>query len=131
MININRRDAPDIFSSSWLTEERITLKDFLNIKRGERIKIEYQFQVSLLTLIAIERTKDRKITEYQFQVPRLYKEIRPTLLEIFHGKCAFCESVTSVTNPVDIESFRPIGGAVNLDGELDPVHYAWLASNLS
>lgn len=57
---------------------------------------------------------------------RAYKEddVRHALEALFHGKCAYCESRYDVTGPVDVEHFRPKGGAK------DGTHggYWWLAA---
>ena len=50
----------------------------------------------------------------------------PSLMQLFHGKCAYCES-TLDEKFGDVELFRPRSGARALDGRLDPVHYFWLA----
>lgn len=55
-----------------------------------------------------------------------YKEddVRHALQELFHGKCAYCESRYDVNAPVDIEHFRPKGG---VEGTTHP-GYWWLAA---
>lgn len=104
MIKLKRSVTPDIFQSTWIKNQRADLFEYLNTPKDKRESLRYRFRVS-----------------------RLYKEIRPVLLEMSQGKCAFCESVIDSTGAVHVESFRPKGGATNLDGELDPDHYAWLA----
>ncbi|TIP29610.1 MAG: hypothetical protein E5X67_06100 [Mesorhizobium sp.] len=37
----------------------------------------------------------------------LYKAYKKYLLEAFHHKCAYCETVISVNQPVDVEHYRP------------------------
>lgn len=60
---------------------------------------------------------------YEFTV---YKadEVKRRLEELFHGKCAYCETVYASTAPVDVEHYRPKG---RVEGE--PTHhgYWWLA----
>lgn len=104
MIKLKRSAAPDIFQSTWIKKQREELFEYLDTPKEKRESLRYRFRVT-----------------------RLYKEIRPVLLEMSQGKCAFCESVLDPTGTVHVESFRPKGGATNLDGELDPDHYAWLA----
>ena len=57
--------------------------------------------------------------------------VRERLTEVFHGKCAYCETYYRATQPADIEHFRPKGG-VTIDGtKLQPPGYWWLASDWS
>lgn len=57
---------------------------------------------------------------------RAYKAdaVKARLEELFHGKCAYCESLYASQAPVDVEHFRPKG-----EVEDDPTHsgYWWLA----
>lgn len=57
----------------------------------------------------------------------LRKAVMPALLELFHGKCAFCESRIGVEGAPDLEQLRPKNGAVDLSGERSEEHYWWLA----
>ena len=60
---------------------------------------------------------------------RAYKaeDVRHSLEALFHGKCAYCESRSDVTAPVDVEHFRPKGAA--RDGSHNG--YWWLAATWS
>jgi hypothetical protein len=49
------------------------------------------------------------------------------LLELFHGKCAFCETPLAGERSTDIVPFRPRFQSVNLDGAVEPLHYWWLS----
>ena len=51
-------------------------------------------------------------------------DVRDRLEELFHGKCAYCESYYASTAPVDVEHYRPKGG---VEGEVHP-GYWWLAA---
>jgi hypothetical protein len=55
-------------------------------------------------------------------------EVKALLERLFHGKCAYCESIYASTAPVDIEHYRPKGGV-----EDDPTHpgYWWAAMRWS
>lgn len=67
-----------------------------------------------------------KFSEYR----RLLKSIVITpLLELFHGKCAFCETQIETESDVDLERFRPETGAINSDGSRSSDHYWWLAAD--
>lgn len=46
--------------------------------------------------------------------------------EHFRSKCAYCESVISVSGPVEVDHFRPKFGASDLSGEGSLDHYSWL-----
>ncbi|MGJ7515033.1 HNH endonuclease [Pseudomonas baetica] len=56
----------------------------------------------------------------------LYKhdEVKQKLHQLFHGKCAYCETFYSANGPVDVEHYRPKGAVAE-----DPKHpgYWWLA----
>jgi hypothetical protein len=66
-----------------------------------------------------------------------YKDAMPCLLELFHGKCAYCETVISSNQPGDVEHYRPKGRIRDADGKIlrvrlndaDSEHpgYWWLA----
>ena len=70
--------------------------------------------------------KAEQVVEYPF-VPKLYwnPEIKKALFELFHGKCAYCE--TLLTSGGELDHFRPKRGAVSRDGTKSPGHYYWLA----
>ncbi|WP_417683970.1 hypothetical protein [Roseibium sp.] len=54
--------------------------------------------------------------------------VKEALEQLFHGKCAYCESFYSSTQPVDVEHYRPKGKV-----EDDDAHpgYWWLAMEWS
>ncbi len=52
--------------------------------------------------------------------------MRSALEELFHGKCAYCESVLPATETADIDWFRPKASATDLDGKTS-IGYWWLA----
>lgn len=56
---------------------------------------------------------------------RFWKEVKNVLFELFHEKCAYCES-RFPGDPGDVEMFRPKFGAINLDKTKSPDHYWWL-----
>jgi uncharacterized protein (TIGR02646 family) len=55
-------------------------------------------------------------------------DVKQRLNELFHFKCAYCESYFGATQPVDVEHFRP-KGAVLVNGHLSGPGYYWLAAN--
>jgi len=62
---------------------------------------------------------------------KMYKhgDVKSALNEIFHFKCAYCESRYGPTAPVDIEHFRPKSAVVVQDESLIKPGYYWLASD--
>jgi uncharacterized protein (TIGR02646 family) len=70
--------------------------------------------------------RDRQ-TRFNFSI---YKspQVRDTLIELFYGKCAYCESEARASQPVDTEHYRPKGSVAE-----SPEHpgYWWLASDWS
>lgn len=54
-------------------------------------------------------------------------EVKKCLNELFHYKCAYCESYFGATQPVDIEHFRP-KSAVLVGDQLRKPGYYWLAA---
>lgn len=79
-----------------------------------------------------ERAKDHMSAELPAGTERTafefksYKadEVRRRLEELFHGKCAYCESFYGAQAPVDIEHYRPKGA---VEGAPDHPGYWWLA----
>lgn len=55
-------------------------------------------------------------------------EIKKALAELFHGKCAYCESTYGATQPMDVEHWRPKGGIEGPAGLIQPGYY-WLAAS--
>jgi uncharacterized protein (TIGR02646 family) len=57
----------------------------------------------------------------------MYKDatVKALLVEMFDGKCAYCESFYSSTQPVDVEHYRPKGA---VDGDNEHPGYYWLAA---
>jgi DNA polymerase III delta prime subunit len=104
MIHVNRGEAPAVFTSSELDEDRAKAQDFFGRPSGQRAQQRYKF---------------RGVT----RMPG----VRDTLMSLFNNKCAYCESLLEPTSNFTIDRFRPCDGAVNLSGEFDPDHYWWLA----
>ncbi len=57
-----------------------------------------------------------------------HQAVKDALTELFHGKCAYCESVYAKVQPMDVEHFRPKSGYM-LDGKLRKPGYWWLAAD--
>ncbi len=69
----------------------------------------------------------RRKRRYNFAAYR-HRSVREALGELFHGKCAFCESQISPYGPVDVEHYRPMSGVVGETGQSYPDLYWWLAN---
>ncbi len=55
--------------------------------------------------------------------------VKETLSLLFAGKCAYCESFYSSTQPMDVEHYRPKGAvSVERDSDKDHPGYYWLAA---
>ncbi len=67
--------------------------------------------------------------KFDFKVYR-HREVKKALEQLFHGKCAYCESKYLQNQPGDVEHFRPKGGYV-VAGELQKPGYWWLAATWS
>src|SRR5687768_3786671 len=58
---------------------------------------------------------------------QIYMAARPALVELFHRKCAYCESSFLHIGLGDVEHFRPKMGVDERDGTRSHYYYAWLA----
>lgn len=65
---------------------------------------------------------------FDFKIPRI-PLVRQALSEVFHSKCAFCETPLGASSEADVDYFRPRRGAVGLDGKASEHHYWWLAQS--
>ena len=55
----------------------------------------------------------------------LWAAAQPALMELFHGKCAYCESSGEHAR-LEVDLFRPRENARDADGSSSPLHYSWL-----
>jgi uncharacterized protein (TIGR02646 family) len=90
----------------------------------DETKIAFQSELSK-NQIAFDALEAGEDANFNF---RLYKndDVRHKLEELFHGKCAYCESRYNRTQPVDIEHFRPKARVSGVDGFRG---YWWLAAD--
>lgn len=117
MINIKRPDCPDILKvgldsesdGEWETKDAI---EFYTDTKNHQEKYK--------------RTGKRGNRTKQDYV--VYKEstVRDVLTEMFHGKCAYCESKITAIYSGDIEHFRPKGKIQ--EASPSKPGYFWLAS---
>lgn len=107
MIHINRRRVPE--------------PSFLRTKELESIRKSAQRYFSVAE-------KDRKQLRFDFGLQFGYAELGEALGTLFHGKCAYCEQPTDYVHRKNfLDRFRPIRGALGLDGRVAVDHYWWLA----
>lgn len=55
-------------------------------------------------------------------------DVKKALTQLFHGKCAYCESRYAGTQPMDVEHWRPKGGVVEPGQTKLADGYPWLAA---
>ena len=57
--------------------------------------------------------------------------VKNALAQLFHNKCAYCETLYSASQPMDVEHWRPKGQIENPDPDGDPIKpgYWWLAAD--
>jgi uncharacterized protein (TIGR02646 family) len=71
-----------------------------------------------------ERRQTRYFNPYW---QKAYRVPIPALVELFHGKCAYCESKVNADAPGVLDHFRPKWATRGLREEYAPDHYWWLA----
>ncbi|MGG6362234.1 AAA family ATPase [Peribacillus frigoritolerans] len=70
--------------------------------------------------------RKRVLNNRELHIPdNMFKLILSKLVHVFHNKCAYCE--TKLAHSLNIDNYRPRGGARREDGTLDKEHYWWLA----
>lgn len=73
-----------------------------------------------------ENSEYVKQARFKFE-SSVWVEVKPALMALTHGKCAYCESKLLDMQLLDVDHFRPKEGAQNLDGASDHQYYGWLA----
>lgn len=106
-----------------IDRKRIPIPKVLDRERSEKADREY-FRAKEFYLLPQEERLQRRFAFTLYK----HAEVREALVELFHGKCAFCESKYARTAPTDIMHFRPKGGVVDAQPAL-PDHYWWLAAD--
>jgi uncharacterized protein (TIGR02646 family) len=71
------------------------------------------------------KSKSGKASKKSFKF-KVYGSAREKLLEIFKGKCSYCEGPIESNQPGDVEHYRPKGGVL-IGKDLKPGYY-WLAA---
>jgi uncharacterized protein (TIGR02646 family) len=81
-------------------------------------------QQALLALASdISKWRQGKV---KFKFPQLM-ELKTSLLAESNGKCVYCEQALHGPSFMELDHFRPINGAIGVDGERSDIHYFWLA----
>lgn len=108
MIQVKRPPAsePKILSSAEGMKERAAAVSFFTRRQGQRSPQQFR-------------------PEPRWKHP----SVRSALDELFHGKCAYCESSFKATAVGEIEHYRPKARAMDLDGSVAPDHYSWLVND--
>lgn len=71
--------------------------------RKARDEIE-QLSEEIISIAKRQRTRRPEFKAYR------HPTVKSALVELFQGKCAYCESLIGAASPIDIEQFRPKGG---------------------
>lgn len=105
-VDRNRIDRPAFFDSDILRTSFKNMEDFY-LQREEMKMVQ-------------QRTDFFKI-----EIANQWgKEVLPPLRNLFHDKCAYCE--TKLQHESEIDLFRPRAEAMDLDGKTSSDHYWWL-----
>lgn len=80
-----------------------------------------------LEAVAKAKAENKKLPKKPSISFAMYKaaSVKTPLVDLFHGKCAYCESFYSSTQPMDVEHYRPKGA---VDGDDEHPGYYWLAA---
>lgn len=70
----------------------------------------------------------KRATSFKFNMYK-HADVTKALNELFHYKCAYCESSFEATAPVAVEHFRPKLAVHREDGEVIRPGYYWLAAD--
>ena len=106
MIHVDRSSlrAPEFMYSSDVTEARRAAEGYFGRVQKQRSQESFDFKRA-------------------WQAP----PIRSAAIELFKGKCAYCETPSTQPGMGDVEQFRPRMMSVGISGELAPDHYWWIA----
>jgi uncharacterized protein (TIGR02646 family) len=72
------------------------------------------------------RPLNSRLQEHPEFRAEIWNEAKPVLTQLFHGKCAYCETEIAASGVSEIDMFRPKAGSLNDDGSFAPDHYWWL-----
>jgi len=76
-----------------------------------------------------KKKKKKKTPSFKFKIYS-HESIKRALNELFHGKCAYCESRYAHVHPMEVEHWRPKAAVIeDNDGKkVRPYGYYWLAA---
>ena len=97
------------------------------IKRsGVKAPASLRGETETATVVAFFDDEQNRAGSFEFKA---YKgaDVLEALNDLFHGKCAYCESPYRATAPADIEHYRP-KGAIVVGGKREKPGYYWLAA---
>ncbi|MGO4117696.1 AAA family ATPase [Rhizobium ruizarguesonis] len=96
--------------------------------RGRGGPADREFASASLFYAAYEQHRQRG--GFEFKVFR-HPTVKQALQDLFHGKCAYCETPLAATSPGDISLYRPKRGIIAGNGSHLPLHYWWIANEWS
>lgn len=98
------------------------------LRRGVGSPADREYEKALIFYQDYKNNRQRG--GFPFKVYK-HETVKSALNDLFHQKCAYCESQLGVTAPLDIEQFRPKSGLISDRGEHLPLHYWWLCNEWS
>jgi uncharacterized protein (TIGR02646 family) len=103
-IDRNRVAAPDVLTSDKVLAAYDNLRRFFTMGGASDAQRQAPFNRSLYA----------------------HRDVRDALMQLFHGKCGYCETPLTGTVAMDVDQFRPKQRALNADGSTTPEAYWWL-----
>ena len=97
-VDRSRVPVPSVLRSPQAEKERARIRELLRKEHLAQLRVRPAFHVG--------------------------QSAKAALLDLFHGKCAYCESRLGSYVEADVEHFRPKAGATDLNGRTDAHHYA-------
>lgn len=87
-----------------------------------------QSQYELVEYFMLPKNERRQLRPPINREIPFHETVKDSLLNLFSGKCAFCESPIAGSLEIDIEHFRPLANAQNLSQKKQSSdHYGWFA----
>ena len=104
MIRVNRTSKPPVLQrleANWLTNLKDAVAELQRLANDP--------------LATEQAKKQAKIKVENAQKKYNHREIKNALVRMFHGKCAYCESLITVVTYGNIEHFHPKGNPSYID----------------
>jgi hypothetical protein len=130
---------PDLNDPEWVQWRLDAQKARIAMEQAVAVEQASRKQARITAELRKEANNDKNEEEkYKVKInAELYKRAMPFLLNLFNGKCAYCETVLAANQPGDVEHYRPKGRikdeagkivTVVVDGEeIEHPGYWWLA----